>query len=329
MVSLSEIINPRFRKIVLLSTSGYGNIGQETITTEIINEILALGYVDKITLNSYNPHKSKTLNKSKKVRFYKNSSIFFFTSLIESDIVIIAGDELSNEKLTEYYNKIDYFQGKVRLFLSLFAILLGKPLILYKVGLYSYQKNFPKGIFKVILKRSLKIIVRDNLTKNKLLKDYNALNRRICICPDPGYSLSYYHTKPIKERRLGLCLSYFAIKENEVNLIKFLKNNETKFDSFYFFVFGAHEKIREEKDILVAKKILSKLNIRAVVYSNQNPKKVKSMVAKMRFVVSMRYHGAIFADACKIPFLVLPTSKKMYAFKKNIISFNKLSNLDL
>ncbi len=319
---ISSLFNSK--RLLLITTSGYRNIGQEAIVYQTIKEVLEKKSCKRIILTSLSPSTSNKIHLFDNVSFVKPISFYFLYSFIITKQVIVVGDEITSDRLDNYYKSFfNFFEGKFKLFVSLFSILSMKKLFFYKIGIYSFQKNFPKKLFRYVLNNSEIISVRDTFSK-KVLDSLN-LRKEIMVLKDPGYDLNIKRPKFIKKPQkkvIGLALYDPLNKKKEDLLILFLEKlirlNKDQF--FEFYVFSKHPYLKEENDLLFIKKILKSLNVSfsKKIFFTENPVLMKEEISKASFVISMRLHPAIFADSLKIPFLVIATTKKTtHFFNKN------------
>ena len=249
---------------------------------------------------------------------------------IFSNIIIIAGDEITSSRFDKLYpNFFSYFQGKFKTFIAFIAVLFGKKVVFYKIGLYSFQKNYPKKLLLFALEKSKQVIVRDAETKKNL--ESLGLKREIVVMKDPGYDLQYKKQK--KKKSIGLALSDPLDIEKENQLIEFIRKLIfiKKNYKFLFFIFGQHPKLKSENDQFFTKRVISKLdtNFRYKIFDEKNPIKVKSKVSSMSFFITTRYHGGVFADSTGVPFIAIPVSGKLRTFGRRTIEFSALEKVNL
>jgi polysaccharide pyruvyl transferase WcaK-like protein len=323
------------KRIVLITSSGYKNIGQEAVVNQVIREIKEMNPQLEIISTSYEPRYSYKVHKFKNVKFYSNTSIVFLSYLLFVRWVIIAGDEINSKRLDKYYTRLlDYFQGKYKLFISFFSVLLGKKVIFYKIGICSFQKNFPQKILLYTMRKSKLIVVRDKKSK-ELLESLGVL-KTIKIIRDPGYDLSVKKLPSLNQNTIGLSLSDPLDEDKEKILLNFLRRliKMKQGHYFYFFIFGNHPLIKEENDLLFTRKIISKIGrvFHYKIIQHQNPIIIKSKINQMDFFISMRLHGAIFAHSLNVPFVLIVNKDKMRHYfedKNKTYEFEELKNLEI
>ncbi|AJF61551.1 TPA: polysaccharide pyruvyl transferase family protein [Candidatus Woesearchaeota archaeon] len=319
------------RKVLLITSSGYMNLGGEAVVHKIITEVQSANPKSRLRATSSNPGHSEKLHKFENIKFINSLSVKLVSNLLLADTIVIAGDEITSARLNQLYpGVLSYLQGKFRIFAAALGVFLGKKVIFYKIGLYSFQNNFPKGALNYALENSVLIVARDNETKKQLR--LFGCRKEIQAGRDPGYDVEYRKQKGT--RGMGLILSNPLNDRKEQKLTQFLKSlsDKKKKRKLCFFVFCRHPEKEAENDLTFVNKIVSKLGLKKKDYEifvSDEPARVKSKMSSMSFIITSRYHGAVFADSTKVPFIALPVSNKLRAFGKRTVEFEELENFNL
>jgi len=299
------------KKIILIATSGYNNVGQEAILYQTVKTIKKINKNIKIVSTSYQPEISKKITKDP--YFLRPYSIIFLYHLFTSKTILIAGDEFTSSRLDTYYGGLfDYFQGKMKLFFSLISVLLKKKLVFYSIGVYSFQKNFPKKLFKFSIEHAKNVSVRDK--KSKEVLQTLGIKKNIDIVKDPGYNLEIIKLKRTKqkEKKIGFVLLDPQDESLEKKIISLVETISKKGNSISFFIFSKHPNNSLENDLVFIKRVISKSkNLgKYNLIIEENPVLMKSNLFLMDFVITMRLHAAIFCSSLGVPFKVISVHEK-------------------
>ena len=310
------------KKVILLSETGYNNIGQETMLSELSDQISLINNSIKIISNSFDPKTSCKIHP--KIKFYCNFSIIFFIHALFSKYILIAGDEISTNRLDKYYNGLNYFQGKYRVIVAFISALMNKKIIFYKIGLYSLTSGYPITLLKFVFKKSQKIYVRDESSKQFIMSFCKNID--VITLKDPGYSLNFEKRK--KTNKFGIALRP-SHNTSSINSIKFFLKKITLNRNVVFLIFSKHPKLRQENDFNYIIELLKKENIKnQEIFYTDDPKEMKSVVSSLTFLLTQRYHGAVFADSTGVEFSVLPDVDKICLnFPDNIFDYSNFVNL--
>ena len=286
-----------------------------------INTVRLYEYI-KIISNSFDPKISSKIHPN--IKFYNNFSFPFFWNALLTNYIIISGDELTTNRLDNFYHKGNYLQGKYRLFVSFILTLLNKKIVFYKIGIYSFQSLYPIKLLKYVLKKSLKITVRDSSSK-KFIKSF-CKDITISVSKDPGYNLNYKKIR--KTNKIGIAIRT-PLKKTEIDKIKNFIKRIIKRKNVVFLIFSRHQKLKEENDLYFLENIFGqKIIENQEIYICDDPKKMKSVVSSLDFLLTQRYHGAVFADSTDIDFKVLSGIRKIdLNFSEKSLKFSELKNL--
>ena len=254
----------------------------------------------------------------------KNSRLFDY---YDSDIVINSGgDHLSGE----------YGIGTLGTFINIsYAILLGKPVVLYGESLGYFRNPVLNSIAKFILNRTKVIIVREELSK-KYLDDNGITNPKIYVTADPAFLLNQ-----ISESRVFEILSEEGIAKIQKHLIGI---NPSGLISR--FSGKGHQKAEEEFASIIAKvidnlaenlnatiimiphvytsndddritinrifrKVKNKSNVK-IIKNEYTPQELKGIIGQCDLFIGARMHATIAATSMLVPTVGIAYSHKMH-----------------
>ena len=256
----------------------------------------------------------------------KNSRLFEY---YDSDIVVeIGGDTMSGE------NSFGTFTPFMNI---LYAILLGKPVVLYGESIGYYNNSGINSIAKFVFNRTKLILVREELSK-KCLDDNSITNPKIYVTADPAFLLN-----AVPQLRVFEILSNEGINGIQRPLIGI---NASKLISRYKGT--EHQKDEEEITNIMAKVIdylIGNLNVNIImiphVYEPGNdtddriainnifhkvenkskvkiikneytPQELKGIIGQCELFVGARMHATIASTSMLVPTVGIAYSHKMY-----------------
>jgi len=345
---LKFILNKKKSNILIMSSSGYKNIGNEAIIKVIIDHIKKINPQAKLVMNSYNPQYSYNLHK---IKTCKRVGLGLFITLLRSNYVIIAGDELINIQFSEwlqnksiFYRLTHIFEAKLRIFTALLAKILNKKIIFYAVGISSIPNTFMKFLTYIVFNISDFVSVRNNESKEIL--EGIGVKKNILIINDPSFYLKpinkvkakKYLSKEgidINKFLVGLSLRSLGDKKLNSDLIKSLSKTmnfllKQKNTEIICFIFSKHPYNPLENDTAITQELKKHIKNNTsfkIINHNYAPDEVKGMVGSMDYFIGMRLHSVIFASSMKVPFVCIPYNIKHKLILKQFNQENKLIEL--
>ena len=254
----------------------------------------------------------------------KNSRLFDY---YDSDIVINSGgDHLSGE----------YGIGTLGSFINIsYAILLGKPVILYGESLGYFENPVLNSIAKSVFNRTKLILIREELSK-RYLDNNNITMPKICVTADPAFLLN-----AVQESHVFKILYKEGINEVQTPVIGI---NPSGLISR--FSGKGHQKAEEEFASIIAK-VIDNLaeNLKATiimiphVYTPTNddriaintifrevenkskvkiikneytPQELKGIIGQCDLFIGARMHATIASTSMLVPTVGIAYSHKMY-----------------
>jgi polysaccharide pyruvyl transferase WcaK-like protein len=301
---------------------GFGNIGDETILSIVINEFREIFSNDaEFIILSSNPKRTiKTHNvKAIKERLISPN---FWNYFLKSHIIVFAGG-----------GRYGYATWRRMALLALLAKLLGKVVIFKGVGIYPYEwRGRPtiserpvafKGLTKLLVRLALSkvsyISVRDKYSY--MVLRLTGVKRSIVIEEDLAFMLKLPDPSECKElavkynihegRILGVNLRTLDAETNErvVNyVVKLIQDFMGKrFDKVVFipFGFGSFKDRFFDNDLIIAFKLKRRIPNLIIINEELNPKEILCLFNYLDHVIAMRHHAIIFALLAKKPMVAL------------------------
>ena len=252
----------------------------------------------------------------------KNSRLFDY---YDSDIVVNSGgDHLSGE----------YGIGTLGTFINIsYAILLGKPIVLYGDSLGYFENPVLNYIAKFVFNRTNLILVREELSK-KYLDNNNITMPKIYVTADPAFLLN-----PVPQSSVFEILSNEGIDEIQNSLIGI---NPSRLISR--FRGKGHQKAEEEFTNIMAKvidnlaenlkatiimiphvytgnddrmtinrifrKVKNKSNVK-IIKNEYSPQELKGIIGECDLFIGARMHATIAATSMLVPTVGIAYSHKM------------------
>jgi len=126
--------------------------------------------------------------------------------------------------------------------------------------------------------------------------------------------IAFYLEPPVKSKfnfppKLGVSLMNHLLQDEEHlqdHIARVLEVRKDTFDiSFLIF---------KESDEITVSKILSKCSIPCQIVKPKTPEEMLKVISNLDVLLTMRFHGAIFANICKVPFVSLSDTGKHSIF---------------
>jgi len=273
----------------------------------------------------------------------------FFKKLILSDLIIIGGDELIND---DYYKDYAYntpikhmfnkTEGKLIYLVLLFSKLFRKEIVIHSIGIGNINKKTTKFLIKTCFSFAKRIIVRDTLSKQRLIKILT--NKRISILPDPSL-----YMKRIRRPIITKILKKENLKKKRYIVVTLKRDkllNQKKLRIFSSLIewlvkkhgydivlipFSRHPYNTNEQDILVIDQIYKRSQCKdkiRIIRRHYHPSEIEGIISASKLVIGMRLHSIIFANRTNVPSICIPYSSKhksvldRLGFETNIIEKN-------
>lgn len=320
-------------RFIIYGYYGFKNLGDEAILQKIITDIKNNVQDSQITVLSVNPSYTRRNFKVNSIHslMHFDFSIFknFFRLLremIRCDFFILGG----GGGLGDWQRSGPF----ILLTLPIISILLKKKLILYSVGINSFQTIYGRFLFKFVIKRSSLIIVRDIYSKICII-NATGIKSKIYVTIDPAIAIEPVHNNffknflkrkvneiSIKKPNIGICPSAFfhipklwpnsfqrfnRLKEDFRKLIKLLIDLYNA--NIFLIPFDLNYDLPLIKDIYDSLEKNSKL-VTFIIDGIKTPNQLINSLSNMDFIIAMRFHSIVFSISLTKPFVGIIYGKK-------------------
>ena len=182
--------------VLIAGYYGFKNAGDEAILRAIINDLRALHPGVCVTAVSGNPAGTSETYGISGISWH--DSLGIFDAVSEADLTIVGGGGIFHDYwgfdpnlfLTDRQSGIAFYTAP-----AVLAGLLGKPLMLYAVGVGPLLSGHAKRFTRVACEAATAITVRDDGSK-RLLESIGVAGDRITVTADPVFSLSLEQNHP-------------------------------------------------------------------------------------------------------------------------------------
>ncbi len=176
-------------KVLIVGYYGFENAGDEAILWAIVSDLRTRRPDISITVVSGNPAKTAEKHGVSAISWHDGFAVFDAVS--EADLTIVGGGGLfhdywglnPNHFLTDRQSGIVFFAAP-----AILAALMGKPLMLYAVGVGPLLSGHAKRFTRVVCEAATAITVRDEGSR-QLLESIGVDGGRITVTADPAFGL--------------------------------------------------------------------------------------------------------------------------------------------
>jgi polysaccharide pyruvyl transferase WcaK-like protein len=332
---------------VIFGNYGDGNVGDEAIL-DVLLDLLVQQKVKKVIVPSRAPENLKSIHRRRYHNNNNNNGLLCpvgiargALSALFSDVLIIGGGTL-----------FSHFSGKgiyPMLIVSIIRKLLtGRKTVFYGIGYSSSTPDSLKKLARAAFNRSDGVYVRDSLSYRLLSKvidsDRLFLEKELAFSlqPDPGVVIPSSVTEKRADHNtlVGFSLLYtFSTKDATMiqAVVDFIKNISEKIDAGFVFLtlnpaFIDRHGIRmsdEKAGKEVVSRLPGRIASRCIVLPVYPPHEMLEIVGQLDCVISMRYHGLVFARMKNKPYIAISFEDKHAAFIQDFggetIDFEKIS----
>ena len=254
----------------------------------------------------------------------KNSRLFGY---YDSDIVINSGgDHLSGE----------YGIGTLGSFINIsYAMLLGKPIVLYGDSLGYFENPVLNSIAKSVFNRTKLILVREELSK-KYLDDNNITMPKIYVTADPAFLLNAVHEShvfkilsneginEVQAPVIGInpsgLISRFSGKghqkaeEEFTNIIaKVIDNLAESLKATIIMIPHVYTPTDDDRVAinLIFREVKNKSKVK-IIKNEYTPQELKGIIGQCDLFIGARMHATIASTSMLIPTVGIAYSHKMH-----------------
>jgi polysaccharide pyruvyl transferase CsaB len=300
-------------KIVISGFYGAENTGDEAILSSIVSSIKEKYPDSEFIIFSVNASYTTKIHKLKAVfrpcfnrKFFQTDFLSIYSSIKNSDLVIIGGGGILQD--VHNYLTIPCFLHTVIL-----AKLLNKPVMFYSVGVGPIKNKISELLVRDVCNISDLITVRDNLSKEYLMR-IGVNNVPIIVSADPVFALSSVSTErakeilfceniPIKKPMIGISIRYVEwFKMDKKQLAKLLDYLVEHYNSTVILVPFGYDGIPSDLEICEQLIKESKKDI-YLIREKYHPQEIAGIIGQFDFLIGMRLHSLIMSSIMNVPVL--------------------------
>lgn len=301
-------------RILIVGNFGNGNNGDETVLMAMVRELCQLNPAAEITVVSGDPAATCKIHGVRAIRRALSFSMIW--AIARSDTVIIGGGGIL---IDQFHSSLKY--GLV----ILVAKLLGKPTMVYAIGLDTVTKRLARAAIKLSFNIVDLISLRDEASKTEMLK-LGVTGTPIYVTADPAFTLDEPCRETFRET-----LAQAEIYEKRSPLIGISVWPTDNLNSYqqipYVFadladrlvetydcmvVFLVMSTIEFEGDLRASRQIVEMMthNDRAqVVGVDYHPQALLAVFGQMDLIIGMRYHSLVLPAVAGVPLVGIERSK--------------------
>jgi polysaccharide pyruvyl transferase WcaK-like protein len=328
--------NQRFKKIVISSAYGMGNLGDEAICETIINDIFSINNEVQITILVFDknlffkahPHWRKNKKISVESMNFRKNICFrpcAFLSLLKGTLKILFCDLFIWGGGGIIRNRPDWL--KIYIIPLQIAQFFKKKIIIWSIGIDKITNSQVINLIKKIKKVDF-FSIRDNISKRNLLNVSKIFKENeIQVIRDPVFH--FLESKIIvnpqqKIYNIGLNLSFWkADFSNEVKIDRFINSlanvfnelsEEINFKILYLPTVPSKDNILFEK---LKSKLISQLKIETPFINT--PGEYLNRLSALNLFIGMRMHSIILASNIdNLPIVGIIYDEKTIAIKREL-----------
>lgn len=284
----------KFKKVIISGYYGFDNFGDEAILGVLVNKLKE--HTPYIRVFSSHPKKTRKL-------YTVQSTLYFCiccicANLMKCDILISGGGSLLQDVTSK--RSLYYY-----LFVINMALFFRKKVIIFAQGIGPINSKFGRLLTKNTLKKCTVLTVRDE--KSQFLLRGWGLNPEL-VC-DPLFDISYVSSMP--SNKVGVQLRGFRTVTDKL-LTKLAQQINKEFSDKEIEIYSFQDSI----DLNVCKQfelILRAINpvIQTKVIYNQTSAEILDKVAKLDYMIAMRFHANLIAIKYGIKTLAINYDEKV------------------
>jgi polysaccharide pyruvyl transferase CsaB len=324
-------MNPSPKQVLIAGGYGFGNTGDDAILKVLVDELQAAVPDVVITVLSWSPQETHDIYDVRSL-FYRDIG-GLMRAADQCDLMIIGGGGLfydyngvdADSMLSNRHAEISYFAG-----LSLLATMLGKPLMMYAVGVGPLRTEEGRKLTRVAFEQARVATVRDAESR-ALLEAIGVDINRVTATADPAFSLQSADravgrghieaeagdSRPrpwiaVSIRRWNLGDSTGGWEsEVAVSLDQFLTQQG---GTVFLTPFHRRDNDSLADDPGLAKQLFASMELKTqvvILSSEYSPEERASILANCDLVLGMRLHAVIFAAKAAVPFVAITYDPKV------------------
>ncbi len=317
-------------RVLIVGYYGFENAGDEAILQAIIGDLKALCPEIGFTAVSGDPAATCAMHAIDAVSWH--DSLAIFDAVSETDLIIVGGGGLfhdywgvnPNHFLTNRQSGIALYAGP-----AVLGALLGKPVMLYAVGIGPLLSEHAKQLTRVTCQAASAITVRDEGSK-RLLESIGVAGDRISVTADPVFSLTAKAATATSRAGLKKPLVAVSVRDWDTGVERDFWEREfgAGLDRFLgreggtvLFVPLGRLQGERENDLRVSEQIQAAMRLRdstVVITDDMNVAEVIQLLGECDLTVGMRLHALIFSALNRVPLVAVSYDPKVDAFMERI-----------
>ncbi len=311
-------------RILIVGNFGNGNNGDEAVLMAMVRELCQLNPATEITVVSGDPAATRKIHGVEAVRRAFSFSLIW--AIARSDAVIIGGGGIL---IDQVHSSLKY--GLV----ILIARLLGKPTMVYAIGLDTVTKRFARAVIKLSFNMVDLIALRDEASKTEMLR-MGVTGAPIHVTADPAFTLDaprleeYCETLTragIYEKRtplIGISVWPTDNLHNYQHVPRVFADLADHLVATYDckVVFLVMSTIAFEGDLQASRRIIEMMthsDKAHVVGVGFHPRALQAAFGQLDLVIGMRYHSLVLSAVAGVPFVAIERAK----YPKNTYLLNE------
>jgi L-malate glycosyltransferase len=301
--------------VLLFGYYGYNNIGDDCMLMGLLENLIKYENVKKVFVVIFNDQNNKIIknDKIKKISINNNyDKIRILSYMFLTDVAVWGGG-------TALYEKDDGDIKGVKKILKIikFLKIIGKKYVLLNIGIGKCENKKTKIIIRKILSKAYLIIFRE-INSLKKAQDIIASKNKYSIGGDMVFLLKNYIeniSQTLKRKGQKKILVFSGVceyKDNDqlVYIYSDIIRNAILLMDIYVIFLPCHQ--GQNNDNLFHEKLKEKINNNNCdIYNYRDLDEYVGIVKSADIVISMRLHGMVLADICRIPVIGVMYSPKI------------------
>lgn len=304
------------KKVAIAGYYGFDNAGDEAILAAIISSLRQCDSDLQITVLSANPARTAQIYG---VQAVNRTS---FAKIIETfrrvDLFLLGGGSLLQDVTSK--KSIVYYLGLIYL-----AKKLGLPVMFYAQGVGPITSYLSKFLLPKVLNRVNRITVRDQKSKDLLLK--SGIKKPVQVTADPVFNLPLPKEEELQQiirkegldlnqKTIGVSVRYWQRNDDYLlTLAKVLEKINNKFEEISVCFLPLHYPVDLEASQKVCRRMEADVQI---LKGNYHPQQIAGLFKKIDLLVGVRLHSLIFAAINQVPMVGISYDPKVDNFLEQL-----------
>ncbi|MEX2030787.1 MAG: polysaccharide pyruvyl transferase family protein [Anaerolineales bacterium] len=295
-------------RILIAGYYGFGNLGDEAILSCSLRD-LRVSFPDaSISVLSGDPPGTSRQHGVPSLSWTEPEAIL--DAIHSSEVVLLGGGGLFHDYWSVAPEQVGAFQGigqDAYAGIPILANMLGKPCMLYGVGLGPLEERKARALAAAALQRCHVLSVRDEESADLARALLGGVAQDIVVTADPAFGLQAPRISSSEQgpHRLGVCLRPWKLGpsiEWEREVARALSDFLSEVGGeIVFLPFEIRGESDGEDDAAVARRVMEQLGPSAPVRILEAPLSIDralNEISECNLVLGMRYHSVLFSLLC-------------------------------